>query len=281
MPLLIESRSRNPADAPLSIDLAGITPDRIAGLSAAEIAALPVTADGGRTPLGTLFTVSGDVADGRIECGGDFSRVHRVGAGMAAGTMTVRGDVGRHAGEGMSGGSLMIDGDAGDWLAAEMTGGSVRVGGRAGDNAAGALPGSPFGMRGGVVVIAGDAGALAGARMRRGLLAIGGDCGEAAAFEMRAGTVLVAGRAGRRPGMGMRRGTLLFPGTIPEVPPTFLRGAVWTPTVLRLLADRLDQAGFRPAGRSPEQWTSGEWQQWHGDAIEGGRGEIFHRCIAG
>jgi formylmethanofuran dehydrogenase subunit C len=281
MPLFIESRSAKPADAPLSIDLDGITPDRLATLTAAEIAALPVTADGRRRPLGTLFTVGGDMADGRIDCGGDFSRVHRVGAGMAAGTMTVRGDVGRHAGEGMTGGTLTISGNAGDWLAAEMTGGSVRVGGRAGDNVAGALPGSPVGMRGGVVVVEGDAGCLAGARMRRGLLAIGGDCGEAAAFEMRAGTVLVAGRAGRRPGMGMRRGTLIFPGTIPDLPPTFTRGAVWTPTILRLLANRLDRAGFRPGGRPPDQWTSAAWQQWHGDAIEGGRGEIFHRCAAG
>ena len=66
MPLFIESRSAKPADAPLSIDLDGITPDRLATLTAAEIAALPVTADGRRRPLGTLFTVGGDMADGRI-----------------------------------------------------------------------------------------------------------------------------------------------------------------------------------------------------------------------
>jgi formylmethanofuran dehydrogenase subunit C len=281
MPLLIESRSATTAAAPLSIDLSGITPDRVAALTAAEIARLPVTADGCRRPLGTLFAVSGDPADGRIDCGGDFARVHRVGAGMAWGAMVVGGDVGRHAGEGMSGGSLTIAGDAGDWLAAEMTGGSVRIGGRAGDNAAGALPGSDVGMRGGVVVIGGDAGCLAGARMRRGLLAIGGDCGEAAAFEMRAGTVLVAGRAGRRAGMGMRRGSLIFTGPIPEVPPTFTRGTVWTPTVLRLLAGRLERAGFRPGGRPAGEWPAGAWQHWHGDSIEGGRGEIFHRCAAG
>ena len=117
--------------------------------------------------------------------------------------------------------------------------------------------------------------------MRRGLLAIGGDCGEAAAFEMRAGTVLVAGRAGRRAGMGMRRGSLIFPGPIPEVPPTFTRGTVWTPTVLRLLAGRLERAGFRPGGRPAGEWPAGAWQHWHGDSIEGGRGEIFHRCAAG
>jgi len=280
MPLVI-SRPDSPA-APLAIDLDGVTPDRVANLSPAEIARLPVRADGRPCELGMVFAVAGDAADGRIEFVGDCSRVHRIGARMAWGTILVGGDAGRHAGEAMTGGTLAVAGNAGDWLAAEMRGGLVRVGGRAGDNAAAALPGSETGLRGGFVVVGGDAGCLAGARMRRGLLAIGGDCGEAAAFEMRAGTVVVGGADGGRAGMGMRRGSVMFLTSVPDIPPSFERGVAWYPPVMPLLVGRLERAGFRPAGAAnPGGLLAGRWQQWHGDMLAGGGGEIFHRCIGG
>ena len=137
MPLVIEPA----APDCLSLDVDGLTPDRLSDRSAADIARLVVHADARPAALGDLFRIRGSCADGRIECHGDFSRVHRLGAGMAHGEIVVDGSIGRHAGEGMSGGLLAVSGDAGDWLAAGMTGGTVRVGGRAGDNAAAALPG--------------------------------------------------------------------------------------------------------------------------------------------
>lgn len=276
MPLVL-TPSTTADDGPLSINLEGIAPDRVADLSRQSIERLPVLADGRPCPLGELFAVEGDATDGHIECVGDFSRVHRLGAAMASGRIMVRGNVGRHAGEAMSGGRLTVAGDVGDWLAAGMTGGEVLVEGNAGDNAAAALPGDDLGVRGGIIVINGDAGCLAGTRMRRGLLGIGGCCGEAAAFELRAGTVLVAGRVGRRPGMGMRRGSLIALSAIPDVPPTFSRGAAWSPTILPLLAGRLARAGFRATAGRPADAFGGVWQHWHGDLLTGGRGEIFHR----
>jgi formylmethanofuran dehydrogenase subunit C len=117
--------------------------------------------------------------------------------------------------------------------------------------------------------------------MRRGLLGIGGSCGEGAAFEMRAGTVVVAGRVGPRPGAGMRRGSLVALSALPEPPPAFVRGAAWTPDILPLLGGRLARAGFRPAAEQPQAAWAGVWQQWHGDLLAGGRGEIFHRLAAG
>ena len=274
MPLTIEQLADSGA---LSIDLAGVVPDRIATLTARDIARLVVRADERPAELGTLFRIAGEAADGRIECRGDFARVHGVGAGMAAGEIRVEGNAGRHAGEGMTGGTLTIQGDAGDWLACEMTGGTVHVAGSAGDNAAAALPGSRHGMRGGLVMIRGSAGCLAGARMRRGILAIGGDCGPAAAFELRAGTVLVAGTVGPEAGHGMQRGSLVAAGA-PFVPPaTFSRGAAWLPAFLPLLGARLAAAGFSPGGGSIRPLLAGPWQQWHGDLVAGGKGEIFMR----
>lgn len=271
MPLVLVPRP-DPA-GPLSIELDGVVPDRVAGLTAADIARLPVRADARERPLGDLFDVAGDAGDGVIECRGDFSRVHRVGAAMRSGWLVVAGPVGRHAGERMTGGTLVVEGDAGDWLAAEMSGGTIRVAGSAGDNLAGALPGSDAGLRGGVVLVAGGAGDLAAARMRRGLVAIGGGCGTAAGFEMRAGTLVVAGGFGPQPGLGMRRGTILALGAAPALPVTFARGAAWSPPLLPLLLRRLTRAGFAPARTA----ITGPWRQWHGDLLTGGRGELFHR----
>ena len=274
MPLTIEQLADSGV---LSIDLAGVVPDRIATLTPRDLGRLVVQADERPTELGTLFRITGTAADGRIECRGDFSRVHGVGAGMAAGEIVVAGNAGRHAGEGMTGGTLTIQGDAGDWLACEMTGGTVHVAGSAGDNAAAALPGSRHGMRGGLVMIAGHAGCLAAARMRRGILAVGGDCGPAAAFELRAGTVLVAGAVGPDAGHGMQRGSLVAAGARFEPPATFCKGAVWVPAFLPLLAARLEAAGFGRGGPSIHTLLEGPWEQWHGDLVTGGRGEIFLR----
>ncbi len=270
MPLVLSLLADAASGGPLSVDLTGIVPDRLAGLSADAVRRVVIRADERPCALGEVCAVTGDGSDAAIECRGDFSRVHYVAAGMASGTMRVTGNIGRHAGEGMTGGRLGVPGDAGDWLAAEMAGGHVVVAGSAGDNVAGALPGSDHGLRGGVVIVRGDAGQFAGQRMRRGILAIGGSCGKAAAFEMRAGTVIVARRVGPHPGLGMRRGSLVALACHPAIPSTFNRGRSWTPPFLGLLLTGLVRAGFCPPHPLPTRW-----RQWHGDVLTGCRGEIL------
>ncbi len=275
MPLVLAPTTDPATGGPLAIDLAGIEPGRLAGMTADRVRRLPITADERPVELGELFTVAGHMADdagnGVVECHGDFSRVHHVAAGMSAGTVLATGSVGRHAAEGMTGGKLQVAGDAGDWLAAEMAGGQVFLMGMAGDNVGGALPGSDHGMRGGLVVVAGHVGSLSAQRMRRGTVAVGGDCGAAAAFEMRAGTLLVAGRVGPHPGLGMQRGSLVALADHPTIPATFGRGRVWLPPFVSLLLANLRQNGFCPAIPLPRRF-----RQWHGDLLAGGRGEILH-----
>ncbi len=72
---------------------------------------------------------------------GDFSRFKRLGQGMGAGTMVIRGSVGFHAGALMNGGTLVIQGNAGDWLGAQMQSGLIRVEGSAGHFVGASLPG--------------------------------------------------------------------------------------------------------------------------------------------
>ncbi len=271
MTLLLEPTTDTATAGPLAVDLAGILPERLGPLSLDTIRKLPIRADERPCELGAVFRISGSATDGVIECRGDFSRVHAVGAGMTAGTILVAGSVGRHAAEGMTGGRVEIGGDAGDWLATEMAGGLVRVAGHAGDNVGGGLPGSEHGLRGGLVIVTGDVGCLAGARMRRGLVAVGGACGAAAGFEMRSGLIVVGGRAGHHAGLGMRRGSLVFLADIPTVPACFARGRAWAPPYLGLLIRRLKRAGFQPSSPLPSSW-----RQWHGDLLDGGRGEILH-----
>jgi formylmethanofuran dehydrogenase subunit C len=274
MPLLIqpaESVSRPPA----AIELRDILPEKLAGLSSGAIARLPISIDGRPATLGDAFTLSGDCADGMIECRGDFSHVHQLGAGMTHGLITVDGDVGRHAAAEMTGGRFTTTGRAGDWLAAGMRGGDVIVGGSVGDNAAGALPGRRHGMEGGRVLVGGDAGALAGSRMRRGLLLVGRACGEGVALEMRAGTVVTM-TAGRHRAVGMGRGSLVLLEPIPadESPAAgFSRGGRWMPGFLPLLARSLPSVP--PWDGIATRLASGPWQQWHGDPLGDSRGEIL------
>lgn len=271
MPLVVTPLSGG--QPPLSIDLEGILPERIAGLSAVDAARLPITADGRPCRLGDLFDVRGDGADGRLECRGDFGRVHRIAAGMAGGTVRIEGHAGRHAGEGMRGGRLEITGSAGDWLAAEIAGGEVVVTGDAGHNVAAALPGRPAGGTGGLVLVGGSVGDLAAARLRRGVVAVAGDCGAGAAFEMRAGSLVVAGSLDGHAGLAMRRGSVISLVDHPVPPATFRRGVTWRPTFLPLLLAWLGRAGFAPAAAA---LRVARWQQWHGDGLCGCRGELLH-----
>lgn len=271
MPLTLRLLDRLPAV--LAIDLTGIVPDRLVGMTPDEIARLAV-GDRGRLQLGDCFAVEGSAADHQIHLHGDLRHVRGVAAGMAAGAVEVFGTVGRHAAVEMRGGSLRVHGSAGDWLACGMSAGSVLVEGSAGDHAAGCNPGGARGLSGGIVVVRGNVGHLAGERMRRGVLAVGGRCGDAVGFEMRAGTVVVAGEAGPLPGLGMARGSIICLDQETGLKPpglgvSFSRGSIWRPPFLGLFARRLEAAGF------PARWPSGDWQQWHGDILAGGRGEIF------
>lgn len=293
MPLVISPHEGVPST--VDIDLSGITPDRLEGFEIDAIRRLPIGVGGAFKPLAEVFALTGSIdTDRSIECRGDFSHVHGIARGMGAGRIDVSGAVGDHAAAGMVGGELVVAGDAGVGLAAGMAGGVVHVGGDVGDDAAAALPGSQMGMTGGLVMIEGSAGRLVGTRMRRGIVAIGGDCGPVAGFEMRAGTVIVVGTLGRHAGLGMRRGSIIAAGSAPRPPATFLPGEVWSPPFLALLARRLAVAGFRgtrhasrPPARSlrspsPPPPTSTSWapeyfQQWHGDMVTGGRGELFLR----
>jgi formylmethanofuran dehydrogenase subunit C len=207
----------------LRVDARLLSPSRLGSLAVDEVrrVALPTGRD--RIELGEWFDVlPGDEGPDVLRIDGDLSRFDAVGAGLAAGTLHVRGDVGDAAGLGMAGGRLLIDGDARDLAGCAMRGGWLEIAGAVGELAASALPGDIDGMVGGTLVVRGGAGARLADRMRRGTVVIHGDVGDFAASRMVAGTLAIGGACGAMPGWGMRRGSVVFAGAAPQATSTFV-----------------------------------------------------------
>jgi formylmethanofuran dehydrogenase subunit C len=253
------------------LEVEGVVPERVRGMALGEIERLEVFHGNVAAPLAEFFRVSGDAGDGCITWQGDLSGVHWVGAKMASGSIRVEGNAGRHVGSDMTGGEIVVEGNAGDWVGGEMHGGLLHVRGNAGHLVGAAYRGSRRGMTGGTILIGGSAGNEVGHTMRRGLIAVSGTVADLAGFNMWAGTLLVFGSCGIRPGAGMRRGTIGMFDESPPLLPTFRRACRYRPLVLELLLAQLRTRGFT----LPDDASSMHLDLYHGDLLEGGRGEIL------
>lgn len=270
MPLTVELS----AQTSVPLELEGITPCTVRELDVAAIERLEVFEGNHAAKLADFFRVSGDSSDEQIRFVGDLSGVHWIGTKMSSGQITIEGNVGRHVGSEMSGGRIDVLGDASDWLGAEMKGGMIHVRGRAGHLVGSGYRGSPAGMRGGTILVDGDAGNEIGHSLRRGTIAIGGDIGDLAGFNMLAGTIMVGGEVGIRHGAGMKRGTIVFLSEKrPELLPTFTAGGRQQPVIMTMLGREMEKVGFKQA-----TLLQHEFDLYHGDHIEGGRGEILIRA---
>ncbi|MBA4066728.1 MAG: formylmethanofuran dehydrogenase subunit C [Isosphaera sp.] len=262
------------AASPIPLEVDGITPERVAGLSPLDVAKLPVQHGNRSEPLGEHFAVTDRVTTAPrradIQFAGDTRAVKGIGAGMAGGFVYVEGHVGMHAGAGMAGGELVIDSGAGDWLGAEMAGGEIEVRGSAGDQVGAAYRGSRRGMTGGSIFIRGNAGDELGLLMRRGLIVVQGGCGEFAAASMIAGTVVLLGKVGGRLGAGMTRGTVVCAAE-PRLPVSFRLAGEYRPTFLPLYAAELRRLGVT----LPPGFGAGPVRCYRGDLLTGGRGEVL------
>ena len=256
----------------LRVDLRGVTPAALAGLSLAEVERLAVGHGNATQPLAEFFGVESG-ADDTLVFDTDLARFDRVGWQMAGGRIRVAGGVGHHAGGGMTAGELVVDGDAGLLAACEMAGGTFRVNGNVDDFAASPLPGSMDGMRGGTFIVKGNAGARFGDRMRRGSAIVFGDAGDFLASRMVAGTIALGGRAGAHAGYGMRRGSVVFasaPAAAWPIPATFVPALGEAEVFWQLLARDLERHGGPFAGLA-----SRRIERHLGDLAAGGKGELI------
>lgn len=255
----------------LRVDLRGITPAALTGLSLPEIERLMITHGTQRLPLAEFFTVSQAESPGdELRLQGDLSRFDRIGWQLTGGRIAVEGAVGDYVGGCMTAGELHVAGHAGDLAACEMAGGTLTIAGNVGDFTASTLPGSMDGMRGGKLVVHGNAGGRFGDRMRRGTALVFGDVGDFLASRLVAGTIAIGGRAGAHVGYGMRRGSVIFAGPAPAVPPTFVPALTGAEVMWQLLARDLALSG------GPFGSLAGRRIQRHlGDVAAAGKGELI------
>jgi formylmethanofuran dehydrogenase subunit C len=253
--------------APVRAD--ALAPDRLGGLTRAEVERLEAWHGNRRASVGELFAVSGPgQQDVRVE--GDLTRIAGLGAGMAGGRLTLAGDAGPHVGAGMRDGELVVEGGAGDWAGANMRGGRLVVRGSAGRRLGGAYAGARAGMRGGEILVHGDAGEEAGAGLRRGLIAVAGQVGPAAGLRALAGTIVALGALGAHPGPGMRRASIVAMAPTGLLP-TYARACTYRPPYLRLCLRRLRALGLPVT----DEQIEGRYTRWSGDGLELMRGEIL------
>ena len=250
------------------LDCSPLTPSRLAGKSAKEIAKLPLNTTRVPVTVGDVFRLAmGDAAQVRVEGGSD--RLDQVGQDLDRGEIIVEGDVGLQVGRLMAGGRLTIRGNAGHWAASGMKGGVIAIAGSAGDRLGGPLAGETAGSRGGVVIVRRNVGARAGDKLRRGVIIVDGDAGAYAASRMIAGTLIVRGKAGPLPGYLMQRGTLVLGGDA-ELPPTFIDCGVHALLAMRLLA-----AFVQPHSARATALLRRPLRRFAGDMAALGKGEIL------
>lgn len=272
----------------LAIEVEGISPCQLKGLDLKAIGQRLVWQGNQRLPLSELFDVSGSLEqDATIQWSGDLAAVEHIAAKMESGTSIVKGNAGRFAGAGMQGGRLVVQGNADDYLGVELRGGTIVVTGDTGNHAGGTYPGEKFGMNRGKIFIQGSAGDGVGQAMRRGTIAIGGTAGKLAGWNMLAGTIICFEACGPRAGAGMKRGTIVGCGNPAASPklaspshmlPTFVPGTNNVVPIFQYLKRWLGDVkteGKPVFAEAILAKLDQPFRLYHGDTLQGGRGELF------
>ncbi len=258
------------APPPVRIDLAALTPSKLAGKSADEIARIEIGLGARALRVGDVFRLSGDVTDGAIRFEGGSARFDRLGAGLDGGVIHVDGDVGHYAGASMSAGRLAIGGSARHHLGSSMSGGLLTVSRDAGDRLGAPRPGVRDGMSGGTIVVEGSAGEFCGERQRRGLVLVKGCVGQSAGARMLGGTIWSPTGFGENLAVQMRRGTILTPKLF-TVLSTFTDCGMHDLGILTIMARHY----ARVLGDLAPPLPSGPVRRFAGDMASIGRGEIL------
>jgi formylmethanofuran dehydrogenase subunit C len=251
------------------LEAESLSPDRLADLNHADIAALPVFLGKRQLRVDDMFTIEGELSD-HIEIRGDAAKVKWIGKDMTRGRIDVAGNAGMHLGSGMKGGVIHVSGHGSDWIGAEMSGGLIHVRGNAGGQIGAAYRGSLAGMKGGTILIGGTAGLEVGMRMRRGTIAIKGKVRDFAGLQMKGGTIVLLAGAEIRTGAWMKRGTIISLAPL-RLLPTFSYACEYHPEFLRVYAKFLAGLGFA----IPCDEHAGVYRRYSGDSSVPGKGEIF------
>lgn len=211
-------------DIRISVEAENISPDKFAGRSEKDILSLEAYLGNQKTTLGELFSVkvegTGAAADTKIVMEGDFSRVKRIGEGMTAGLIIIKGSADMHLGAKMSGGKITVTGNVDSWAGREMRGGEIIVEGDAGYYLGAGYRGETCGMRGGKITVMGNALDFTGEHMCGGEIIVKGNAGILPGLSNNGGKIVIGGNTSR-PGSEMAKGTIIVNGTVEEMVPVF------------------------------------------------------------
>ncbi|MEX2751466.1 MAG: formylmethanofuran dehydrogenase subunit C [Candidatus Freyarchaeota archaeon] len=249
------------------IEAEGISPDKFAGKSIEDIKKIEVWKGNRRKKLGDLFKVSGEsgatAGETSIIIKGDVPTAKRIGQGMTAGEIIIKGKVGMHVGAMMKGGKIIVEGDADHWAGAEMQAGELHIKGNAGNYLGAAYRGSYEGMtrleKGvrGTIIVEGNVGSEVASRMADGKIVVKGNIGPFAGLNMSGGELVVYGDAQERAGGEMTKGKIIILGKVSELLPTFK---------FEEEVPELDLDG---------QKVKGPFLRFSGDLSEEGKGSIY------
>jgi formylmethanofuran dehydrogenase subunit C len=256
-------------EPPQRVDLSILTPDRLAGLSPAQIEKIDIGVTKFSTKVGDIFEIlPGDLKNLRYE--GGSSRFDLIGAKLLPDfSIHVDGDVGAQLGRLAHGGRITVAGSAGAYAASGNLGGEIEISGDAGDYLAAPLAGELSGMAGGRVIIRGSVGSRAGDRLRRGVIVIEGSSGEDLGSRLIAGTIVALGSTLGRVGYLNKRGSLIL-AQCKDFGPTYLDCGAHQLTYIGLLSRSLASVSSSAA-----RLLSGKLRRYGGDTSVYGKGEIL------
>lgn len=208
----------------ISVEAENISPDKFAGKSEKDIQSLEAYLGNQKTTLGELFSItvegSGAAADTKIVMEGNFSRVKRIGEGMTAGLIMIKGNVDMHLGAKMSGGKITLSGNADSWAGREMKGGELIIEGDARYYLGAGYRGETCGMRGGKITVMGNTLDFLGEHMCGGEIYVKGNVGILPGLSNNGGKIVIGGSTSR-PGSEMVKGTIIINGAVAEMMPVY------------------------------------------------------------
>lgn len=239
----------------ISVEAENISPDKFSNKTAEEIKSIGIRMGNHKTTVGELFSVkvngSGTPEDTKIVMEGDFSRIKRIGEGMTAGTILIKGNVDMHVGARMVGGRITVTGNADSWAGREMKGGELVIEGNAGYYLGAGYRGETCGMRGGKITVMGNALDFVGEHMCGGEIIIKGNAGILPGISNNGGKIVIGGNTAR-PGSEMTKGTIIVNGSVDEMMPV-----------------------FKPEGAEDVDGVS--YMKYTGDVILNGKGVLYVR----
>ncbi|MGZ7159000.1 MAG: formylmethanofuran dehydrogenase subunit C [Methanobacterium sp.] len=205
-------------EVPIEVD--SLIPDNLAGKSIDEIKKMEVWFGNEKTPVTDFFDVEGESSENASETkiifDGDVGNTKRIGQGMTAGEILVKGNASMYVGSEMKGGKITVEGNAGPWVGRDMEGGELTIMGNAGDYIGSAYRGDWRGMSGGLLTVYGDVGNEIAEFMIGGKMVIKGNVAIMPGVHMNGGTLIIEGNVKARTGGEMKGGTIVVKGHIDE-----------------------------------------------------------------